>query len=267
MNIIAKNRLYKYNQLLGITTVIWIGLWVYRYLTGGLLHSISDAKIFDLWLDRSFWLLFLSNIPQTIIKNEVLCFLLDFTILLLPLVFWISKKRIFLVAFLVSYIVFSFTYEAYGFFHSKTSLLPLLGFLPYLSKKATFDLLFKGIRYYLIFVMVSAGLYKIFNGGVFDFYYFNSILINQHFLAIAENKHLPLISFLMKQPLICYGIYLGGTLIELFYVMGCFTYKYDKFLLVFLGLFIASTFVFFRIENLMLLPMGVSFWYSHLSEN
>lgn len=261
MNVLAKHREYKYSKLLALTTLIWIAIWVYRLVSGGLLHDISEASVFDLWLDRSFWLVFLTHIPQTIISQPLLCLLFDGLILVLPILFLIFRERILLIGFLICYILFSFTYEAYGFFHSKTSIAPFLVFIPFLAKKDSFDLLFKGIRYYLVFIMVSAGLYKVLNGAFFDFTYMSSILPQQHLLAFAENESRRFISFLIQHPSIASGIYIVGTLIELFFIVACFTYKFDRLLLLFLVGFSIISFAVFRIENVLILILSVSLLY------
>jgi hypothetical protein len=261
MNVLAKHREYKYSELLALTTLIWIAIWLYRLFSGSLLHDISKAAVFDLWLDRSFWIMFLSNIPQTIISHTLLCLLFDGLVLVLPILFLFFRKRILLIGFLISYLLFSFTYEAYGFFHSKTSIAPLLAFIPFLAKKDSFDLLFKGVRYYLVFIMVSAGLYKIINGAFFDFTYISSILPQQHLLAFAENESTRFISFLIQHPSIAAGIYIGGTIIELFFITACFTYKFDRLLLLFLVGFSIISYAVFRIENVLILILGVSLLY------
>lgn len=261
MNVLAKHREHKYSKLLAFTTLIWVTIWIYRLLSSGLLHDISGAIVFDLWLDRSFWLVFLTNVPQTIISQPLLCLLFDGLILALPILFFFIRSRILLVGFLICYILFSFTYEAYGFFHSKTSIAPFLAFIPFLAKKDSFDILFKGIRYYLVFIMVSAGLYKVINGAFFDFNYLSSILPQQHFLAFAENESRKFVSFLIKNPSVAASIYIGGTLIELFFIAACFTYKFDKLLLLFLLVFSIISFAVFRIENVLILILGASLLY------
>lgn len=257
-----KHRTFLYKRLLLITVLLWTCVWIYRYITGGLLSNISGASAFDLWLDRSFWIVFLSGIPQWVISNLLVCYSIDVLVLVLPFVFLYYSKRWILALFFLLLLIFNFTYEAYGFFHSKTSLAAMLAFIPFFSKKESFGLLFKGVRYYLVFVMVSAGFYKIINGAVFDVQYLNTILPNQHFQSINEGQVPAFIQFLISKPGLSYVFYLAGTLAEVFFIAALFTYKADKVLLLLLIIFSVFTFTVFRIENVTILMLGVSLLYS-----
>ena len=89
------------------------------------------------------------------------------------------------------------------------------------------------IRFYVVFIYVSAGLYKLFRGSMF---YKDQMIaiIEQTQLDFLLNEpghwHAHLFSWVLEHPNVGVFLFASATVLELLFIVGFFTFKWDKFL-------------------------------------
>ena len=114
----------------------------------------------------------------------------------------------------------------------------------------TFSLLFDGLRYFFIFFIVSAGVWKLAQGGVFSVSQMSGVLLYQHNQLLTSSPgywQSGLILWLIQRPQVAYLLYLSATLLELSFVVGFFTKKYDVQLFFLFILFLVMDYLIMRI--------------------
>jgi hypothetical protein len=115
-----------------------------------------------------------------------------------------------------------------------------------------FYFILQGLRYFFLYFFASAGLWKIVQQGIFNMNQMSGVLLYQHkeYLSSSYNWYASFIYWLINHPSTSYLFYLSATLLELSYIIGFFTKKYDHFL-------IAGFLVFLLIDILL---MRIHYW-------
>lgn len=210
-----------------------------------LLHQFQNPVLIYPNIDNTYWVFHLLQIPYFIAQHISAAYLIDTGLLFLPLILLIDKHRS-LVArlFFVWFFVYFICVNTFSGHHSHMLIGILLGNFIFCMKSA--DQQYKSIhilRYYLLFMMVSAGLWKISRGSVFDADHMSNLLFNQNIYAIlaAEKSYWTnFIDFLIKHKQYSHLLYISATVLELSFVIGFFSRKYD----VMLGLLFILFFLF-----------------------
>jgi hypothetical protein len=131
----------------------------------------------------------------------------------------------------------------------------------------TYWFLFQGLRYFFLFFFFSAGLWKIVQGGVFHIDIMSSILLNQHkeFLIYPSgSKIVSLYRWLIAHPRSSYWLYFGATALELSFIVGFFTRRFDLVLVIFYILFLIMDLMIMRINYWQTFPFVLVLLYSRI---
>lgn len=232
---------------------------------GLLLHQLSPVFFINR-LDFSLNLLFLTGIQNAVINNYWLQFLLDGIYLLatLLLVFTtLINSRFRYVAALFS-IVVNFMY---ALLISSLTALSIEGFVCWIllpvififKSETAFYYGLQAMRYIFLLIFFSAGLWKIRAGGIFNVEQMSAILLLQHssyVTADTGNWFSKFIIYLVNNTWLSYAIYLIATLAEIAFIIGLFTKKADKLLIL--------VFVLFAVFDLFLMRINYFSWLSFL---
>lgn len=209
-------------------------------------------------LDITRNLLMLTNLQNVLIEHFWIRQLFDIVYLLLPLllcyVVVMEKRGARLLAIVTSlfsmiYGIFlaSFTYISLDLFVA-WFFIPLV-FYPYSPKG--FYYVLHSLRYIFILLFFSAGLWKIRAGGIFNPEQMSGILVMQHKQYLAGNSgdwFVQVLNYLIEHKMVSYLVYLLGTFAELIFIIGFFTRKCDRLLLLFFLLFFVSDYFLMRIN-------------------
>lgn len=125
----------------------------------------------------------------------------------------------------------------------------------------TFTLLFNGIRYFFLYFFLSAGIWKIVNGSVFNAAQLSAILLEQHkeMLTASPLYRLSyLYQYLINHTILSYTFYLVVTLMELSFITGFFTKRFDKYLLLIYFVFLIADYLVMRIPYFETLPFALT---------
>lgn len=221
-----------------ITQFIWLFFcltWLLRCYQGLLLFQLHQSPFISPKADNFFWLYHALLIPQTVLEHYFLALFLDFMWIMLGIVglLGIQNRWLSTLAYLlcINYMV---TYNSASTHHEHI-LVGLLFCMPLLliRNQTTFVLSFAAIRYYAIFTLASAGLWKLYRGSCFVPNQMSELLKHQHIdylISYPDSYFSSFISYLINHPLLANLFWYGGWTIELIFLIGFFTRRFDKLL-------------------------------------
>ncbi len=233
-----------------------------------MLHQISPTHFINK-LDITTNILLATGIPALVVKNSFIQLFIDILYSCLPILFLVSvyknkfTKLVSIASFLVN-LIYSLLLSIFTFISPEPSLgwvlIPLLFFT---VNSNGFAIRLQTLRYLFILFFISAALWKVVSGGILVKEEMSSILIMQHkAILISTSFYSSFIYYLINNPAISYLIYLLAFFLELSFVIGFFTKKYDKFLLWFLLLFIVADLIVMRINYFGWIGFCGLFYYS-----
>lgn len=248
--------------------------FIYLVTTSQLLANLQPV-FFNNTLDATVFIFRLTGVQQVILNNNWVQVLMDVCFFILPFVlyitasynrsamFWIALTTLIFNCFFAIFYT-SVSYMTIGMFQAWT-LLPVILFCRTV-KGFYFNL--HSVRLIILFILFSAAVWKIYRGGIFNPSEMSSILLKQHanyLISDAENGYSKFILFFIKNISVGYTVYVIGFLAEVIFVIGFFTKKYDKYLIIILVLFIVFDYLFMQINLISWMPFCLCFWYSKYS--
>jgi hypothetical protein len=234
----------------------------FRFFINTTPSHFLQPSLFLLRFDYTYWAYKLSPIPDVIIQNKTGAYIFDvllFATCLLSILF--PLKRIFIICFGCLFFVYTLSYNMYIVHHAHPLSVMTLITLPFwAAKKENWKLLWEGMRYYICFIYTASFIWKTIYGTSF-FFWNNGV--NSAKLNLAEYiYHNPgsiisaLLRYLISHPA-CLNI--GNIIIVLLegtMVIGFFTKKFDKYLMLLPVIIHIATYFFsdvFFIEMLVLI--------------
>jgi hypothetical protein len=245
---------------------LWQGMWLFQ----------MQPHFFNTRFDGSTWLFMQSGLHQWLLYNNWGCILFDAAFYAMPLLYWLAfchnlKWASWLaVLMLITNWLYVQCYTLYptnsieG--HVGWLLYPLV-FMAVPLKK--FYFLTQGMRYFFLFFFASAAVWKIRQGGVFNTNQMSGILLMQHkeYLIAAPNYwYTQFIYWLVRHPGLGHVLYLAATVLEASFIVGFFTKKYDRLLLVFFLVFLIMDLLIMRIPYFEIMPMALPFLFYKYNE-
>ena len=251
MNWISQQKYTRYFFLLFILFLL------VRMQDGLFLSQLGDLPINAPRIDPFIWFMHAIGLPQFIIQSGI-SIVLDSAIVVLPMVIlfysfskkWLPRKLILFHAILF------FFYVAFVYCFPTLSLRKYLGLvlIPFaftFDKESRYIAYLKLMRFYAIFIFVSASIWKIARGHVWDSSHMHHILKAQHIDNIVHApSHISssLASFFIGHPAWSTILIWSAVMSQLIFGIGFFTRKYDRWLGILLIVFVAMDYLIMRIE-------------------
>ena len=248
-------------------SIIFYGLMIYKLLNGMWLSQLQPA-FFYTREDVVTWLFMQTGIHQWLLNNSASCILFDCLFYTAPLFFLLAellRKRLTLPAACWMLIVNWIYIQCYTLYptnsiegHVAWLIFPVV-FL--FKSEKTFLLLFEALRYFFLFAMVSSGIWKFLQGGIFHIDQMSLILLNQHKELLTNSAgywQTEMVRYLVQHPPISYALYAVACLLELSFVIGFFTKKYDRRLIAAFFVFLVMDYLVMRIAYFEWLPFMIA---------
>ncbi|MES2646235.1 MAG: hypothetical protein V4717_05125 [Bacteroidota bacterium] len=255
--------------------VIFYILAIYKLLNGLWLFQAAPYFFINRF-DGTTWLLMQTGIHQWLLNNRTGWILFDVAFYVMPLTWYLAYKShegagtIAAILWLIVNWVYVQCYTLYPInsieSHIAWLLIPLLFAT---TRLKSFYFVMHGLRYFFLFFFASAGIWKLRQGGIFYPEQMSGILLMQHadYLVSAPGTiFTKYIYWLVKHPAIGQALYVGATLLELFFIIGFFSRKYDKWLMAGFGLFLLSDQLLMRIPYFEVLPLALPLFFSKYKE-
>ena len=240
----------------------WGGLFLYQ------LEPIFYQTRFDFFT----WQFMQTGLHTWLLHHRGELYLLDALFFTMPLLYWLLYRRSQLWGTVIAIImlVVNWVYIQCYTLYPTNSIESFIGWLlfPVLfitTSLRSFYFLLNGLRYFFLFLFASAGLWKLVQQGVFNVDQMSGVLLYQHkeFLTSAPDHWLShFFYWIINHPIVGYVIYLSGTLLELLFLTGFFTRRFDRILLYAFVLFLLLDLFLMRIYYWELCPFMITLLYS-----
>ncbi|OAQ42231.1 hypothetical protein A5893_03715 [Pedobacter psychrophilus] len=247
MNNITLNR----SDLKTIVFSLYLILLVYKFLNGELLFQHTNPPIIYPILNFPYWLFILSGLKDFIFSSNLLKTIITLSLFSASFLSIIKTKSTFYPK------IFCFSIWLYQFLYfSIVAYQPfaigiLFPCLPFIFKDDfKFTVVFNFGRYFFCGLYFLAGVLKIVNGGIFNIYQMSdSIKMSclDYMLYNPTSLKTDLMSFFLYHYKLGYLLYLGAALLEMGFILGFLTKKFDYILFI--------LFLIFHFSNYMLLDL------------
>ena len=238
------NIIHKRTFLSRICYGFLLTLLIYAYFSHGLVSQLqspslifSNVDITYIFLNATGFLDFITTNYWVALSFDILLFASCFACLLKP------NKTLYSAIFLCLYFLYTIIFSNYGGHHLHSKVGALLILIPFLFKGKSFAFMWEGVRYYTLFFMVCAFLWKFFRG---------SWIAKGHGVEVIQQNWIPILyrkpnhlftdfyCYLFNNPHIADILFTVGSVLEGIFIVGFFTKKYDKILcLIFVALVIS----------------------------
>ncbi|MGH1338269.1 MAG: hypothetical protein ACRBFS_19250 [Aureispira sp.] len=210
-------------------------VWCWRYWQGCLLHQLQEAPFVFVGADNTFWLYHALQIPALVIQQYSLALFLDCSWFFLALYgLWKVQQRFAGALLWLLYTNYFIIYNSIATHHEHILVAGLFCFLLLMvNQLSRFILLFVALRYYALWVLFSAALWKIGLGSWNDTQHLEEILKHQHISLLvyrSDDLYSQAISWLIQHPFYTQLLWYIGFLVELSFGIGFFTRRWDKIL-------------------------------------
>jgi hypothetical protein len=241
--------------------MIWL---VYRFWGNTLFSNLAEPVLVYPSIDNIFWLFHWLNIPAFITQHQLIATVFDLLLFFFPILFIKAPNKWFAIAYTILITVYNIVFATYSahHFHSLMGLI-IISTTFWTADEARHQRLWEAARYYFLFVMASAALWKICRGSAFQPDQMVNILKAQHAQYFAEHGSTGLGAFyhyLIQNTAIAQGIYWLAIVLELAFLVGFFTKKFDKLLLLFFFAFITTNYFVMGIFSFELSVFGILLW-------
>lgn len=202
-----------------------------------LLSQLEAPVLGDPANDLTFWLASLLKIPELFTSNAMPAMAVDATLIgsTVLAIAWPRGSlfpKIHCAAALLYFIVFT----TWSNHHYRPILGLLLAGIPFAFQRTErFNLVFQGLRFYVLFIYTSAGLYKIIRGSWSEPAQMAHIIEATQlelFLASPDGWHAQLFTWLLQHQTISWLLFALATVLETVFIIGYFTRRYDVWLFV-----------------------------------
>ena len=218
------------------------------------LSQLEQPIFIELKTDRILWLLDSINLFTSIIQNPLLSISIDTLLIILPILTFFFPKVKFLSVFLfITCTVYYFTFNTSSTYHEHNYLgILLISFLMIFKDEILYKIAFELIRFYICFIFSSAAFWKIGRGSFWHESQFQNIIRLQHSelltLEPKNSEYYNFIDFLLNNNQISTFLWILAVILQLCFIIGFFTKKYDYLLLLNLLVFLLSDFIIMNIS-------------------
>jgi len=217
----------------------------------------------------------LSNIQHWLLDNKFAELFFDVLYVLFPVMLTIAVVKNWNAKTVFAYCtaIFSLLYTI--FFSEMSYVSPELGMgwilMPLIFAAMTTKSFYYNmhmVRFIFVLIFFSAGIWKIKGGGLFNMDEMSGILVRQHNMYLVSNPEdsfARFLYYLIQHKALSCTFYLLGTLSELIFIIGLFTRKYDRLLIVAFCLFFCFDLFLMRINYFSWMVFMGCFYFSRFA--
>jgi hypothetical protein len=221
-------------------------IFILRFASSALFSQLSQPVLIGPGIDNTYWLFHWLHIPYIVTHSVVWSAVLDMLMFVLPVIAsLIPRRRLIAVLFTLLVFVYQVTYSTYAIHHYHSLVGVLFLSIPFwFGPGQRFILMWQAARYYFFFIFSSAALWKLSSGSLWAHGQMSSIMMAQHAQTIYEYPSSMLThlrSYIIAHPTISTSFLWAGFLLQLSFLGGFFTKKYDRaYLVLFLAFFVVN---------------------------
>ncbi|MCX6199937.1 MAG: hypothetical protein NTY88_12075 [Bacteroidetes bacterium] len=235
---------------------------LYRFMSGTLITGLAGFCC-GLEYGNVFYHLFIkTGIPALILSSHSVSVFFDFCLFGLPVLLLLTQRNVFSVLFTAVAVIYFLLFNMvtahfyHGFFAA------IIISIPFWTKNERhFNLLWEGVRYYLLYVFASAALWKIFRGSVFYQEQLSNILKHQQLDMLLQQPlsyQASCVQYLIVHPEISHVVLIANVVVQLCFGVGFFTKKFDSLLFILACIFCAANYFVMGITSTELLVLNLT---------
>jgi|ERR1043165_8731408 hypothetical protein len=233
-----------------------------RFIGHGAFHSLHGTSPLLKESELFYRLFVASKVPLLLAEDSPIAWAFDIALLALPVLFILTLNRWLAVAFTFSLLLYFFTFNVVTGHHYHGLIGALIISTPFWIKDETrFNLLWRGVRYYLLYIFVSAALWKIFRGSVFYTEQMSNILKAQQLSLLLQSPdcwRAHFIQYLIANPPVAHWVLIVNVLVQLSFAIAFFTKRFDWLLLALMLVFCVGNYFVMSIVSGELLILGLA---------
>lgn len=232
---------------------------VYHVLSGAYHLWLSPPPVINLSINYTYWLFAGSGLLD-ITSTGAFYFLFLMSV---PLVLVLHRHRqaVWVFSALFGSYIVTFNVLAGHHYHSMVGAFALT--IPFWFKSdKSFELAWAAVRFYACFIFASAALWKIWRGSVFHHGHFANLIKAEHTSYLIQEPDTfiaRIMYFIIAHPWVGDVLFALVTIIQLSYLTGFFTRRFDGLLLVSLCALVIGFRIVFDIASWETLILGVCF--------
>ena len=211
--------------------------FLWRALDHALLSQLQAPVLGNAANDLIFWLAEVLKIPQLLTGNRAIATVFD-TILLTSSVLVMVRPRgsFFPKVHCISALIYVIVFSTWSNDHYRPILGLLFAGVPFIfGNLQRFNFAFQGMRYFVLFIYASAGLYKVVRGSWCNTEQMTGIIEGTQlelFLAAPESWHAQFFVWLLQHGTVSWLLFVLATVMEVAFIVGFFTRRYDTWLFI-----------------------------------
>lgn len=254
-----------------VFSFIFIAL-MFRFLLHATPSHLLQPPFFLLGLDFTYWLYHFAGIQHLIIYSQAGAAIFDTCLMascILSILF--PLKKIWVISFSVLFFLYAITYNTYIVHHAHPLTMMMLITIPFwFRKNETWQLIWEGMRYYICYIYTMSFIWKIWISN--SFFYWNqgvgSVKLNlAEYLYHNPGTWMAIIfKFFIAHPFL---LNMGNTIIFLaegLMVVGFFTKKYDRILMLLPVIIHVCSYFFADVFFIEMLVLVFAFFTPHDTE-
>jgi hypothetical protein len=213
-----------------------LAILVYFFFTHSMLHQLNQPVLKYPGSDNTFWVVYASGIAAFFVEHKWAAILFDVVLVVscLSIILFPQKKILAWIAVIGIWLLYIFYGAAAGKHYAQIGY--LLTPIPFIvSHPKKFDLLWNAVRYWVCFLYVFAGVSKVWGGGFLYDSNMSHILIQDQalgFVFLKEGIKYDIYHYLIENPSVAQWLYRAAAIFEFACIVGFFTKKMDKWILV-----------------------------------
>lgn len=244
-----------------VYTVV-ILIFTIRFFSHALLSQMGKPHVFAHQSDLIYRTLCIIQIPQFLTAHTYTAFIFDVSLFALPIMFLLTRKNYWAVAFSIVAVVYFLTYNIITGHHYHGLIGLLVISIPFWwSRGEKFELTWQGARYYFLYIFASAACWKIMRGSVFYPEQMSHILKAQHLDLLLQHPpgfQAQFIQYLIAHPQVSHILLLVNVAVQLTFLVGFFTKRFDTHLFVLAVVFCVANYFVMSIISAELLILGLT---------
>ncbi len=234
---------------------------LYRLVQGVLISQMQQPHLFDLYQD-AYSLFSITTIPYWLTQHAALAIVFDLLLFAFPLIALFTANRVAAIASTVVLLIYMmlFNMAANHAYHGLIGAVVIT--IPFWCKtEKRFNLLWDAARYYWLYVLASAGLWKILRGSAFLTDQMSNILMQQQLDYLLQQPFTfkaSVIQYLISHPAISHAVLLVNVCLQLSFLAGFFTRRFDTMLLILSIVFCIANYFVMSIVSAELLVLNLT---------
>jgi len=262
-------------QIIAAFCIVFYLLLLFKLRNGFLLFQLKPI-LFNTRFDLMTWIFMKTGLHQWLLQNPSGWIAFDVLFYIMPAAYWFSYKISIKISAAVAFVMLLVNWvyiQCYTLYPANSiegfTAWLLFPFLFMAVNLKTFYLILHALRYFFLFFFISAALWKFSQGGIFNLHEMSGVLLFQHKEYLASSPghwYTNFIYWLIQHPGASYFLYAAATAIELVFVVGFFTKKYDAILIGIVLLFLVMDVLVMRIPYLEIAPFLLTLFFSKYTQ-